>query len=120
MKVKCSECGTEMINQSRGPYIHFVCPKCGNALATYDYSKEDPIKLDEQVYTVNSADNIVSGNVLKVVSKITALNYFECRKIIENNGVICSGKAKDIIDILRELKSNRIFFTIQPNFKYDI
>ena len=109
-----------MINQSKGPYIHYVCPKCGNAIATYDYKKDDPIKFDESIYTVRSIDNESSLDNLKIFSKISGLNYVKCKELIENDGVICSGKASDIIDNLKELKANKIQFEISPFFKYDI
>ena len=58
MKYICNECGTEMINKSKGPYIHFICPKCGSAIATFDYTKDDPIKWDDTLYVVNSLNNL--------------------------------------------------------------
>ena len=120
MKYKCDKCGAEMLNQSKGPYIHFVCPKCGNAIATYDYTKDDPIKFDEEIYIVKSNGNKGSSETLKVVSKISGLNYIECKKLIDNDGVICSGRAKDIIESLKELKQNCIQFKITPDFNYEI
>lgn len=120
MKYKCEECGAEMLNQSEGPYIHYVCPKCGNAYATYDYTKDNPIKFDEIIYSVKSVDNKTSLDVLKIVSKISGNNYIKCKELIENNGIICSGKAMDIITSLQELKSNNIQFEINPKFEYKI
>lgn len=118
MRNKCNECGSDMIDQSKGPYIHFVCPKCGNAIATYDYSKEDPIKKDESIYVVKSANNIASTDILKTLSKVSGNNYLECKRIIETNGVICSGKAVEIIESLKLLKLNGIQVEISPEFKY--
>ena len=120
MKYKCEKCGTEMLNQSKGPYIHYVCPKCGNAYATYDYTKDDPIKFDENTYFVKSVNNKTSTEVLKIVSKISGQNYVKCKELIDNNDVICSGKARDIINSLKELKEKNIQIEISPTFKYKI
>ncbi len=120
MKYICEKCGAEMLNQSKGPYIHYECPKCGNAFVTYDYTKDNPIKFDEDIYVVKSIDNKATMNVLKIVSKISGLNYVKCKQLIENDDIICSGKARDIIDSLRELKANNIQFEIDPTFNYEI
>ena len=46
---------------------------------------------------------------------------FEPFSIIVNNiKIICSGKAIDIIDSLKELKTNNIEFEISPTFNYEI
>lgn len=108
-----------MLNRSKGPYIHYVCPKYGNAYATYDYTKDNPIKFDEIIYSVKSVDNKTCLDVLKIVSKISGNNYIKCKEIIENNGIICSGKTMDIITSLKELKSNNIQFEINPAFEYE-
>lgn len=120
MKIKCNECGAEMLDKSRGPYIHFVCPNCGNAIATYDYTKEDLIKLDDKEYYVKLIDNKASIETLKIISKITGNNFIKCKEMIEKNELILSGKAKDIIDNLRLLKENQIHFEINPDFVYKI
>ena len=120
MKYKCEKCGAEMLNQSKGPYIHFVCPKCGKSYATYDYTKDDPIKFDENIYSVKSINNKTSMNVLKIMSKVSGQNYVKCKELIDYNGVIFSGKARDIIDLLKELKANDIQFEISPMFNYKI
>lgn len=109
-----------MLNKSNGAYIHYVCPKCGNATATYDYTKDDPIKFDETIYYVKSVNNGSSINILKIISKINGENYIKCKTLIENNGIICSGKASEIIDSLKELKTNNIKFEIEPAFAYKI
>ena len=118
MKYKCEKCGAEMLNQSKGPYIHYVCPKCGNAFATYDYTKDDTILFDECVYYIRSKGNKASSDVLKIVSKISGNNYLKCKEIIENNDVIISGKASTLIESLKELQSNSIQFEISPKFNY--
>ena len=120
MKYYCDECGAEMINKSEGPYIHFVCPKCGKALASYDPSKEDPIKFDETIYYVKSKSNKPDCDNIKVLSEINGLNYLKCKQIIENNDIITTGKALDIIIHLKLLKQNNIQFTIEPNFVYKV
>lgn len=120
MKYICDKCGTEMIDKSKGAYIHYVCPKCGEAIATYDYTKDDPIKIDDKIYTVKSTNNISNSKTLKVLSKITGLNYINCKKIIDENNVICTGTAKDIIEPLRLLKCNGVLFEISPQFNYKI
>lgn len=120
MKYKCEKCGTMMLNQSKGAYIHYVCPRCGNAFATYDYTKDDPIKFDENIYFVKSLNNKTSLDVLKIVSKISGKNYVRCKELLENNEVICFGKARDIINSLKELKANNIEFEISPTFNYEI
>lgn len=120
MKIKCNECGAEMLDKSRGPYIHFVCPNCGNAIATYDYTKEDPIKLDDKDYFVKLIDNKATIQTLKIISKITGYNFIKCKELSEKNELIFSGKAKDIIDNLRLLKENQIHFEINPDFVYKI
>ncbi len=109
-----------MLDKSKGPYIHYVCPKCGEAIATYDYTKDDPIKFDDKIYTVRSINNSSNADMLKIISKITGQNYLDCKKIIDENKIICSGKARDIIESLRELQQNNILFEIDPKFDYKI
>lgn len=118
MKYKCNECGAEMIDKSKGPYIHLICPKCGNELATYDYTKDDPIKFDETIYTINSSNNQATNETIKVISKISGINYVNCKKTIEMNGMIISGKAIEIIEVLKVLKENNIIVEITPAFPY--
>lgn len=120
MKYKCEKCGSKMLDQSKGPYIHYVCPNCGNAYATYDYTKDDQIKFDESIYYVKSIDNRISTDVLKIISKINGQNFIKCKELIMNNGVIFSGKARDIVDSLKVLKRANIQFDINPFFKYKI
>ena len=120
MNYKCPKCGAEMLDRSKGPYIHCTCPNCGNSYATYDYTNDDPIKFDENIYFVKSVNNKTSIDVLKIVSKISGQNYIKCKELIDNNDVICSGKAIDIIDSLKELKVNNIKFEISPTFNYKI
>ncbi len=120
MKNICPECGAEMLDKTNGPYIHIVCPKCGYGLATYDYTLDDPIKFDEKIYTVKSVGNKTSIKALKVISKISNLNYVQCKALVETDGIICSGKAKEIIESIKELKQNNVGFEISPEFKYDI
>ncbi len=120
MKIKCENCGAQMIDQSKGPYIHFVCPNCGHALATYDYTKEELIKIDRTIYSIKSIDNKTSPEFIKIISKANSKNYLECKKIIENNEIIFSGKADEIIALLDELKSLHIKIEILPKFPYKI
>ncbi len=120
MKMKCEKCGAQMIDRSKGPYVHFVCSKCGHALATYDYTKEDPIKIDRTIYSLKSIDNKISPKFIKIISKANSKNYLECKKIIENNDIIFSGKAIEIIILLKELKSLNIKIEILPTFPYKI
>ena len=118
--MKCNNCGTKMINKSKGPYIHFVCPSCGNAITSYDYTRDDPIKFDEAVYGVKLTDKVISAKTLKLVSKISGLNYLQCKKNIENGDIAFSGKAIDIIEYLKTLKDNNVAFEMSPNFIYEI
>ncbi len=120
MKMKCEKCGAEMIDQSKGSHIHLICPKCGHALATYDYTKENPIKIDKTVYTVKSINNKATLELIKIVSKINGENYLQCKKLIENNGIIFSGKAVEIITLLNELKPLNVKYEISPKFPYKI
>ena len=74
MKMKCEKCGAQMIDRSKGPYVHFVCSKCGHALATYDYTKEDPIKIDRTIYSLKSIDNKISPKFIKIISKANCIS----------------------------------------------
>ena len=119
MKYKCNECGSIMLDQSKGPYIHFVCPKCGNSLATYDYEKDDPVKFDTTIYAVRILGHNYSADSLKAISVVTGKNYLECKNIIDNNLLLLSGKAKDIIEKLKLLKNSKILVEINPAFPYE-
>ena len=85
MKIKCNECGADMLDKTRGPYIHFVCPNSGNAIATYDYTKEEQIKLYDKEYFVKLIDNKTSTQTLRIISKITGNNFIKCKELLDKN-----------------------------------
>ena len=120
MKFKCNICQNEMIDKSKGPYINYICPICGNAIATYDYEKDDPIKFDEQKYDIVISGESVSIEDLKIISKMSGLNFLQCKAIINEHSVIITGKAIDIIEKLRVLKKSDIEFSVNPTFPYKI
>ena len=95
---------TKMLDKSKWSYIHFVWPSYGYAFVTYDYIKEDPIEIDETVYHVRSLDNKATMEFAKIIANISGKNYLQCKKIIESNGIIYSGKATDVLDLLIKLK----------------
>lgn len=120
MKYKCNKCQSDMLDKSKGPYLLYVCPICGNSFSSYDYSHDSPMKYDQTIYTIKSTNNTPSLNAIKLISKVTGLNYNESKRIIENNSIILSGKAIDIIDYLKEFKTINFLFEIEPEFNYEI
>jgi len=118
MKMLCDKCGTKMIDKTKGPYVHFVCPQCGHAVATYDYSKEDPIKLDKTIYSVRLINNKPTIELIKILSKLSGSNYLECKEKIEQNEIVLAGKAVEIAHFLAEIKLLNIKPEITPDFPY--
>ena len=64
--------------------------------------------------------NNISLDILKIVSKLTGYNFIKCKEIIKNEDVILTGKAREIVSKLTELKANNIEFVIDPSFNYKI
>ena len=120
MKMTCEKCGVEMINKSKGPYLHFVCPNCGHVLTTYDYNKENPIKTDQTIYSIKLIDNKVTPELIKIISKANGKNYLQCKKMVENNDIIFNGKAVEIVQLIHKFNKLNIKTEILPYFPYEI
>ena len=65
-------------------------------------------------------DNKATMKFVKIIANISGKNYLQCKKIIESNGIIYSGKATDVLDLLIKLKEKNMKIEISPYFPYKI
>lgn len=119
-KVICEKCGCEMISIDEKLPVGKTCPSCGWGWAT---TFIPPIYNDAQIYTVtlNSVD-VVTKEAIQIIAEITGQNYLQTKKILGNlPQTVFSGKAPQVVDILRNLNSKQIFeVEVYPCFPYDI
>ena len=113
----CKKCGNSMKLVDDGVSIGWICESCGEGyITTYD----NPINSDENIYEIILLSHYkVSKEQLKFISKINNSNYIQTKKdLIKGNVVLKKGLAKEIKDILIQLKNLEISFTVSPEFPY--
>ena len=92
------------------------CNHCNYSVAcTQDW----PIHEDNTIYSliIKKIDNI-SQNDLKVLKKVSNLNYIEIKKLNENDFVVFKGKSYHIAKKIVVLKENNINYFIDPKYDY--
>ncbi len=115
---KCEKCGSKMVSFKEGRTIGMKCPNCGWGWATTQF---DPIDLDETIYTVkfDAIENPLKEQ-LKVVSKILNVNFLVTAKLLKEGNASFNGRAIDIQNKLKEMKTRDINYSISPDFQYEI
>ena len=112
----CQKCGAEMTVERCGCAVTYTCPKCGWSVATTEW---EPIDLDDTIFTVSLAPgNPANKEMLSLVSRLTGKNFIESKKVIESNGAIFSGKAREIQNFLKDLEGKPIKVQVSPDFPY--
>lgn len=115
-KYFCPKCGQEMVERYEKPALNLVCPKCGCQIAT---SRWEEIDLDDNDYEIILKATINPKiNALKIVSKLTGLNFLSTKKLLEKGGKLLKGKAHEIKDKRDLLVKEKIEFEIVPFFPY--
>lgn len=115
-KYTCPECGSEMTAVYEKPALNLTCPKCGCKIAT---TRWEDIDLDDATYRIFLKSNrSPSTESIKIISKITGLNFINSKKLLENGGLLFEEKAVDIKRQKTNLDLNNIKYTIEPMFPY--
>lgn len=113
---KCPQCGEIMKITVDGSALNYECQKCGFGIAT---TLAEGICWDANDYSIFLLENTnVTTNKIKVVSKLSGLNYLKSKELLLNGGFLTKNSAvetKRRVDILKESEIN---FTISPKFDY--
>ena len=114
--VICEICGNPMTYFQEAHTCGWMCPVCGDGVAT---TYIEPILSDIIDYRVILVSNNKSLSSIKIVSKTTNCNYIEAKKMIEKAPIeIFCGKAIDIKAIKEKLEVAGIDIKIKPEFPY--
>ena len=128
-KLYCSRCGQEIISIIEGHSLILTCSEHGGRIATTYFSD---MELDSTNYEIFlKPNNIVNKDNIKIISKISNLNFLESKKLLESKTAVSIYKVKDeavreiskpeeIIKVARKLKELSLDFYITPEFKYEI
>ncbi len=128
-KLYCSRCGQEIISIIEGRTLALNCSKHG-VLAVTSYFSD--MELDSTNYEIFlQPNNIVNKENIKIISKITSLNFLESKKLLESKTAVSIYRVEDeaareiskpeaILKIARKLKELSLDFYITPEFKYNI
>lgn len=123
--MKCEKCGAEMNYFVKGQSQVYECPRCGWGVCTSYYSPEE---LDTTEYELKVLPQDAEINKVKALSKVTALNYLECRKILQNGDYIIKGQSalrfsSDTMTFHEKaklIKEAGIAFVITPIYPYEV
>ena len=114
---KCPICGRDMIKIVDGSALNFKCNNCGYGEAT---TIAEGIEWDSKEYEINIIiGNDVTIEKIKALSKISSLNYFECKSILLQGGLLTKGRAIEIRDKIKMLEKNDINYSITPEYSYN-
>ena len=116
-KIYCTICGSEMIPLDPKKPIGMTCPNCGWGWATQYIS---PIHTDQTDYKIILlAGNPVSLQVLRVLQKMTGLNFLQLKEIIETApSFITSENAYQIRPFMKMLDDAGVLYRVEPEFPY--
>ena len=116
-KMQCEKCNANMVYVCEKSIQGWSCPICGwGTLTTYI----DKIYQDITEYSIYIKNDInIDKNKIKVISKITGVNYIVARQmLVKGNVCILKAKAIDIKAAISELKNENIPFEVTPEFNY--
>lgn len=115
-KIICEQCGNPMTYFQEAHTCGWICPVCGDGVATSNF---EPILTDIVDYHVILVSADKSLTSIKTISKIANCNFIEAKKMIENVPVeVFCGKAVDVKEIKDKLESVCIEIRIEPEFPY--
>ena len=94
------------------------CLKCEQI--EYVSTHFDSIIDDDKEYIIFiSPKNKILKNKLRIITKLTGLNYIDGKNLLTNGGEIFRGRALDAKDFYIKLKVNEINFDISPDYPID-
>ncbi len=112
----CPECGSKMNENYEKPALNLTCPKCGCKIAT---TRWDDIDLDETIYRIIlKPTNEININKVKLISKLTVLNYIQSKEKLISGGILISCKAIEVTPIINELNMVNLKYIIDPEFPW--
>ena len=115
--MKCEKCGAEMNYFQRGSNCGHECPNCGWGLVT---TYINPINEDSMQYELNINPCVKpSVNGIKTLSHAMGIGFVAAKEMLEKGGLVKTGRAKDIVFLVRELRKADVVFTITPEFPYE-
>jgi hypothetical protein len=114
--MKCPQCGSEAKTSVEGPTLLLSCAHCGAELAT---TYQDPIKLDQQVYTIVLLENhSPSRAALKEVASCLGASYARAKEALVAGAPVFEGKAVAVKSWAQKLKEAGVVYRIDPRFPY--
>lgn len=111
----CEKCGAVMMPFKEFGSTGMKCPSCGWGWAT---TYQDPIDLDEQVYTIFIPPQDASMEAIKCISYVFSVNYIEARKNLQSGSLRVSGNARDIRNKAARLTESSVVYKIEPDFPH--
>lgn len=114
--MKCEKCGAVAKEYREGHSRGWICDVCGWGCVTTYY---EPYETDMTTYSIVIYDNEVCVNKIKVIARITGVNYLKAKTLLESNeAIVFSGNAKEIFEVKKILLDNAIIFKVTPEFPY--
>ena len=116
--MKCSNCNKEMTFFKEGQCCGWKCPECGDSVVTTYYSE---LEMDNNGYSISVSGNNDSNMVkIKVVSEILNCNYLQAKAKLSIGFTVSNVSAVDVSKIIKSLKNAGIYFSISPEFPYEV
>ena len=119
--MECERCGAEAEYRIKGSTQGWYCPRCDWAVVTTYFP---PIELDQTIYQVHVATD-QTGRVpverLRVVARLTGLNYIQARDLMTSQPeiLVYEGEAPETLEAARLLERAGLRYRISPEFRYD-
>lgn len=111
-KLQCPRCGNEKyLLTQKGAFGATICTACQYKGSTDDFVKIEQHTLNEQFVQTNKRYLTANGEIVKVLYKELAVNWFKC-----SNGVQVNEKGHDI----RDNASNDLIAEIPNELQYEI
>lgn len=85
------------------------------AVTTYS-----PMSMDCMIYSVYliMQDTIPTLEEIKAYAKIVNKNYLQAKKALKQRNLLISGKAYDIMEVLKKLNTFQVQYKIEPPYPY--
>ena len=118
-EVICDKCGREMNYKIESSTQGWFCDYCGWNIVT---SFIKPIDEDTETYCIFICnDNEKSIRKIKCIAQISGENYVKAKELLNSDGsLLCKGDAKSVKQTIQMLVQNKIRFTVEPEFPYNI
>ncbi len=114
--IKCPKCGNEIIVINNGREIINKCNSCDYEVVTTYNSQMD---LDNTKYVISIlSDNEISLNNIKLVSKLTGLNFVQSKKCLQDGYSFNKEYAEEVLEKKKIFEKYDIKYRIIPKFPY--